>query len=193
MNVDRRLLGAAVLTLFGASHGAVAQASRLDTLPTAIRSATLRLGCRIPEAPPDLRTDSSARLELVAFRAPVRSAADSDWVVSCDRGHRRTALVFAQSSSGKIRHVLTAPLPGDPTDEGCDGWISVAGSDQVRRAIMQLARSSRLRAHLLARSVTLHAGISDGTCSGGSHIRYWTGESWVVLPDGWTEAPRGAF
>lgn len=157
-----------------------------DTVPAALHAYVHASGCTVPKWPGLLHNDPKAGAPMV-WRAAVRAPGQLDLVVGCDRGLKRTALVFAAPITASSRPVLTLELPGDWADSpGCDGLIHIASEARVRRAILQLPRSSPLRALLQPSSAGLHAGIADGICEADdSHIRYWTGSKWVTLPDGY--------
>ena len=163
------------------------------TLPTALQAYVRASGCVVPNWPDFGYTHTGAKPGApMVWRAAVRAAGALDLVVGCDRGHKRTALVFAAPITTSSRPVLTLELPGDPTEDptndGCEGLMHIAGEKRVRRAILQLPRSAPLRDQLQGSNAFLHAGIADGICeSDGSNIRYWTGSKWVTLPDGYSE------
>jgi hypothetical protein len=102
-----------------------------------------------------------------------------DWVVVCQHDTTRLAYVYHSPVAATDAPVAKLKLSGwTPSDEGCEGWIMIAGSPWIRRLWKKAAAA---RAAKLTR--TFHAGIRDGICDGGvQFIWYWTGRRWIRLP-----------
>jgi hypothetical protein len=159
-------------------------AGQTHDLPPAIRAAVGRSGCEVPSSRFPYPTDTLAPIPHVAYFGPVLGA-DSSWVVVCQRGNSRVALVFPPGATASSHPVARLPLEWDPADPGCEGWISVTDSASVRAALAR-PRSPRLRRSEKSRS--LHAGIIPDQCEGGTRQWYFTGERWLRIEAYWEES-----
>lgn len=171
-------------------QAAAAQTSQAGArpLPTGLAAALARDGCRIPASPSELGPDSRSVIPHVAYRADVRSAGATDWVVVCERDSRRQVLMFAEPVASESQPALQLDIDWDPNDESCDGWITMADSAWVRLAIGKERSQSGHQPAVPSELAALHTGIVDSMCEGeDAHIRYWTGRRWIALPAYWDE------
>jgi hypothetical protein len=73
-------------------------------LPGRLMTALQRAGCRVPEPPAELSSDSSAVVPHVAYRARIRSASALDWVVLCERAGRREVVVDSMCEGASLHY-----------------------------------------------------------------------------------------
>lgn len=148
--------------------------AHVTELPPELRTALARAGCGVPRFPPAVRGDTSAVIPFVAYRATVMKASRADWVVLCQHGRAREAVVYRTPVAPAAKPVARLPLTDwTPEDEGCEGWIGIADSSFVRevpRVRRALAREHR---------VLVHQAIIDGICEDSKRMYYWTGRQWL--------------
>ena len=93
-------LGAALLRF--ATPLAAQDLAPTDTLPAALQAAVRASGCQVPHWPKFHNDGSVTPGPAFVWRAAVRTAGQVDWVVGCDRDHKRTALVFPRRSQHRV-------------------------------------------------------------------------------------------
>jgi hypothetical protein len=183
--LGRRLLSLALICV--AWEASAQPRSTTPQLPGDLTAALRRSGCRVPAAPTAFGRDTLAAIEHVAYRATVRTASVTDWVIVCERESRREIYIYASPVRPASQPLLRLPIAWDATGDGCEGWIGVADTTWVRAAFAHAIRQRRpVDLDSQEKQMPMHSGILDGMCEGdGALMRYWTGRRWVTLQSHW--------